>query len=387
MRAVALHAIATAMFLLSSHATGLSSQEPPGEATPGAPAVTPANARSIELEGQLQVQAASTSVDTTVGWDAELRRIRLTAVGDAGAGFSGALQMEFGTDRVRVRDAIVEYEPSPQVSLRVGQFKIPFNGIEMTSSKRLLVIERDARIRGLDAETTSGFLADEHLAARNRGVMAIFRLADERLVVHAGGWQGNGENPENDDGKEVAARIEYALIPESETSPRPLVLGAAGVANGYFGGPRDTLAVLEGDTTRLDDPQYAAAFEAWAEFGKYLVPGLHVAANLIAGENPTEFRARGRGIEFESFLGVQGWGEYLIELEADVLTGWAPAFRADRFDPNTDADDDGNLLLTPGLNLYFGETVKAQLNYDVLVPEDDGRDTESAFRIQTQLLF
>jgi hypothetical protein len=357
------------------------------EEQPAPPSVTPTSGRSIKLEGQLQVQLASSSVDSAVGWDADLRRMRITAIGDAGHGFSGALQTDFGSNRVRIRDAFIDYKASPQVTLRAGQFKIPFNGIETVSSKRLLMIERGNTIRGLPAETTSRFVADSHLSARNRGFMAIVSLPGDRFVLQAGGWHGNGENAENDDGKEVAARLEYSALPLPEKTSRPLVLGVAAVANGYFGSPRDTLEVVSGDTVEVRDARYAAAYEGWVEYGKYLLPGLHVAGNVITGENPTELEVEDGALEFASFLGLQGWGEFLVETGGEVLTGWAPAIRADRFDPDTDAEDDANVLVTPGLNLYFGSNVKAQLNYDVLLPEDGDRDTESAFRFQTQVLF
>jgi hypothetical protein len=357
------------------------------EAGPAAPEVKPANGRSIELEGQLQFQAASTTVDSVVTWDSELRRMRLTAIGQASDEFSGTLQTDFGAERARVRDAFVEWKPSSAFALRAGQFKIPFNGIEMTSSKRLLVIERANRIRGLPAQTTSGFLEENHLSARNRGFMATLRPGAGRFAIIAGGWQGNGEAADNNDGKEVAARLEYSALPLPEKTSKPLILAAAAVANGYFGGPRDTLRVAGGDSLRVEDPQYAVAFEGWVEYGKYLLPGLHVAGNAIFGDDPEELRLDSGDLDFRRFVGLQAWGEYLVSLAGPVVTALAPAFRADRFDPDTDVSDDANVLLTPGLNVYFGSNVKAQLNVDVLVPEDDALETESAVRVQTQLLF
>ncbi len=364
----------------------LTSTDAAAQEKPGAPAVTPASGRSIRLEGQLQFQASSTTVDTAVGWDAELRRMRLTAVGEAGEGLSGTLQTDFDSNRARVRDAFIEYRVIPALTVRAGQFKIPFNGIEMVSSKRLLVIERGNRIRGFRAATTSGFLADAHLAARNRGFMALAKLPGGRLTLQAGGWLGSGEAGEDDDGKELAARLEWSALPLPEKTSRPLVLAVAAVTNGYLGGPRDTLAVIGDDSLLVRDAQYATAFEGWIEYGTYLLPGLHVAANVVAGENPEALEAEREGVDFGSFLGLQAWGELLLPLEGFV-SAVAPAFRADRFDPDTGTDDDANLLLTPGLNVYVGPNVKTQLNYDVLVPQGDGRDTESAFRFQAQLLF
>jgi hypothetical protein len=84
-------------------------------------------------------------------------------------------------------------------------------------------------------------------------------------------------------------------------------------------------------------------------------------------------------------VGLQLWAEWLLERPEATLSGWGPALRLDRFDPDADAGDDALFLLTPGVNLYFGPAFRTQLNYDVLVPEEG--DTESAFRAQAQLLF
>jgi hypothetical protein len=358
-----------------------------GQAEPEHPTISLGAGRSLELEGQLQVQGASSSVDSVVTWDSELRRMRLTAIADAGGGFFGTLQTDFGTDRARVRDAFLEYRPSTHFALRLGQFKIPFNGIELISSKRLLVIERGNRIRGLPVDHTSTFLDDNNLSARNRGVMITARFARDRLTLTGGGWTGSGEDSEKNDGKELAARIEYSVLPLPHETSKPLVLGVAAVTNGYFGTPRDTLRVVDGDSLSLEDSRYASAFEGWVEFGKYLLPGVHVAGNVIFGDNPQLFDARSGDLEFESFLGLQGLGEFLLTTGGSLLTAWAPAFRADQFDPDTGADDDASLLLTPGLNLYFGPNVKLQLNLDVNLPQSDALDTETAFRTQAQLLF
>ena len=52
----------------------------------------------------------------------------------------------------------------------------------------------------------------------------------------------------------------------------------------------------------------------------------------------------------------------------------------------TDAEDDASVLLTPGVNLYFGEKVKLQINQDWLLAEADETESESAFRAQLQVL-
>ena len=177
------------------------------------------------------------------------------------------------------------------------------------------------------------------------------------------------------------------MLPLPDKTSRPLVVGAAAVTNGYFGSPRDTLRVVDGDSLRIEDAQYASAYEGGGVKRQVSVPGVHVAGNVVFGNNPQALHARAGDLEFGSFLGLQGRGGFSFQTGKALLTSWAPAFRADRFDPDSDADDDASLLLTPGLNLYFGPNVKLQLNVDVNVPQSDGLDTETAFRGQAQLLF
>ena len=350
------------------------------------PTVTVAEGVELRLEVLAQPQASSTSVDSVVESDVELRRARLTAEGQVGERWSGRIQMDFETERARFRDAYLEGRVSDGLSLRAGQFKVPFNGIELESAKRLLAIERGARVRGTSgtSTSTSGMLAATAMDARNRGIMALLRWADGRARVQAGGWVGAGERGENNDGKQLAARLEFEPWAGSE-SRTPLVLALAVVSNGYFGSPRDTLIVAQGDTTVTEDASQATAFEAWVEFGRYAAPGLHVAGNVIAGDNPLAPRIENSDVEFAGFLGMQVWGEYVLRGRG-ALTGIGIGGRVDRFDPDSDADENAYVLWTPLVNLYFGKAFKLQANLDVLSPESDERETESALRIQAQVV-
>ena len=347
--------------------------------------VTAAEGVALELEVLSQVQSSTTSVDSVVGSDLELRLARVTMDGRAADRWSGRIQMDFETDRARFRDAFLEGRVNDVLSVRAGQFKLPFNGIEMESSNRLIAIETGARVRGTQGSSTStsGMLAAAALSARGRGVMARTRFAGGRARFLAGAWVGSGERGETNDGKQLAARLE--LEPWAGAEQRlPLVLAAAVVTNGYFGSPRDTLVVAGGDSAISKDAAYATAFEGWIEVGRYAAPGIHFAGNVVAGDNPLAPRVDGDDVGFASFLGLQVWGEYVFRGRG-ALTGIGLGGRIDRFDPDTDTEDDAFLLWTPLVNLYFGRAFKLQANVDVLSPESDERDRESAVRIQAQL--
>jgi hypothetical protein len=350
------------------------------------PQVSVAEGATLKLEVLAQPQASTTSVDSELETDFELRRARLTAEGQAGVRWSGRIQMDFEPERARFRDAYLAGRVSDALSVWAGQFKVPFNGIDIESGKRLIAIERGARIRGTSGSTTStsGMLAASALSARGRGVMALSRWADGRVRLQAGAWLGAGERGETNDGKQLAARLEFEPW-ASDKERLPLVLAAAIVTNGYFGSPRDTLVVAEGDSSITENAEYATAFEGWVELGRYAAPGIHVAGNVVVGENPLAPRIEGTDVEFASFLGMQLWGEYVFQ-GPGALTGIGLGGRIDRFDPDTDADDNAFLLWTPLVNLYFGKAFKLQANLDVLSPESEERDQESAVRIQAQVV-
>ncbi|HET6639382.1 MAG TPA: porin [Gemmatimonadota bacterium] len=350
------------------------------------PDVTVADGATLKLEVLAQPQMSTTSVDSALQSDYELRRARLTAEGTAGDRWSGRIQMDFEPERARFRDAYLEGRVSDALSLRAGQFKVPFNGFDIESGKRLIAIERGARVRGTSGSriSTSGMLAATALSARNRGIMALSGWADGRVRLQAGAWIGSGERGETNDGKQLAARLE--LEPWAGDEERlPLVLAAAVVTNGYFGSPQDTLVVAGGDSAMTEDAAYATAFEGWVELGRYAAPGIHVAGNVVAGNNPLAPRVEGSDVRFASFLGMQVWGEYVFR-GTGALTGIGLGGRVDRFDPDTDADEDAFLLWTPLVNLYFGKAFKLQANVDLLSPESEERDRESAVRIQAQVV-
>jgi hypothetical protein len=350
------------------------------------PAVMMADGATLKLEVLAKPQMSTTSVDSVLETDYELRRARLTAEGTAGERWMGRIQMDFETERARFRDAYLEGRVRHGLSVRAGQFKVPFNGIDMESGKRLLAIERGARVRGTSGSTTStsGMLAASALSARNRGVMALTDWGDGRLRLQTGAWVGSGERGETNDGKQLAARLEFE--PWAGDKERlPLVVAGAVVTNGYFGSPHDTLVVTGGDSVVTEDAAYATAFEGWFELGRYAAPGMHVAGNVVAGDNPLAPRVEGDDVEFANFQGLQVWGEYVFR-GPGALTGIGLGGRVDRFDPDTGADDDAFLLWTPLVNLYFGSAFKLQANLDVLSPESDERDQESAVRVQAQIV-
>ena len=227
--------------------------------------------------------------------DFELRRARLTVDGQVGEHWLGRIMMDFETDRARFRDAFLEGRVNDAFSIRAGQFKPPFNGIELESAKSLIAIERGARVRGTSqtSTSTSAMLAATAMSARNRGVMALSRFADGRLRFNAGAWLGAGERGETNDGKELSARLEFEPWAGDEDR-LPLVLAAAVVTNGYFGSPRDTLVGVSADTVFVEDASTRPPSRAGSNSAGTQRPGIHVAGNVIGGTTRSSRRSRAR---------------------------------------------------------------------------------------------
>ncbi len=268
-----------------------STAPPPPPPAPKGP-VTAVSARALKLEGQIQYQTSSSSIDSVTTWDSDLRRMRLTALADVTDRLSGSLMADFGLDRALVQDAFLALHTTPTspLSFQIGQFKVPFNGIQMWSDKYGLMIERGARIRGFPNTGTSEFIQAQRLSDRGRGVMAVYKPG--RATFWLGGFLGNGQANDNNDGKEVAARFEYSVLKLPAKNSKPLILGVAVVTNGYYGSPRDTLRVVSGDSLRIDDPQYAWAYEGWLSTGSTWRRGCTWLATSSPATTPRSSTAR-----------------------------------------------------------------------------------------------
>jgi hypothetical protein len=113
------------------------------------------------------------------------------------------------------------------------------------------------------------------------------------------------------------------------------------------------------------------------ELGAFRRDGLHVIAEAVAGDNiPVE----------ESFLAAQAMLSWFRPTRGRV-EGIEPLFRVSWGDPNREVEDDAAMLLTPGVNLYFGGRNRLQLNWDFFVPQGDRFETHHALRAQAQMAF
>jgi hypothetical protein len=327
------------------------------------------NAAEIEIGGRVQTQFNTTSVDEQQPSQFLLRRVRLEAKVKVNDVVSGKVQPDFAGDRVSVKDAYLRLTFDPALEVLAGKAHRPFSTVEMTSSTRILPVERGVTIRGLpDALDEYELIHTLGYSDRDIGVQLMGKPAGAPLGMSyaAGVFAGplNGRvGPQ--DSYQYAARL--GLQPD----PR-LKLGAAWSSRD-FGRP----STEPGADSVL---KRGNAFEVDAEWGSY-APGFHFVGELAAGDFDP--------FTGDDFTGAQGWLAYRTRTLGKKVSNLEPILRASYgavHSRDPDRDDLGGTLLTPGLNVYFSPLNRVMLNYDVWKPRDGG-DTETSFKAQFQVAF
>ena len=84
-------------------------------------------------------------------------------------------------------------------------------------------------------------------------------------------------------------------------------------------------------------------------------------------------------------MAFQGILTYYIPHDGERLVGIEPLGRLSYGDPNTDVDDDGGVLFTPGVMFYLSGQTRVGANLDIYSPQVG--DSEFALTVQTTLVF
>ena len=331
---------------------------------------------SVRVRGNLQVQFNTTSADDQADSEWLLRRARIGIGAWAGGWLYSFLEGDFGRGDVRLTDGYVTLTFHPRLELRTGQFKVPFDELELVSSRELLVVEREALPRGAAGFSPNVLLDDLGHSNRDIGIEWSGRFDPVRAT--AGVFNGEGDNEEeSDDGKQLVARL------------------GVEVAEGWH---------LAGawSGVRLSEPPAAAeatwyqAVELAVRGGEYAEPGPQVLGQIFFGDDHDPAALGDDDAGFFAWQGIAGW--HFASYRIPFLIGWEPIVRAGQT-----RIDDGSVLvgdeivdlsgaepsttvLTGGINLYWKERIRTQLQVDWASFDGDGELDDSddvALRIQT----
>jgi len=321
---------------------------------------------TLRVGGRLHAQYASSSVDGTMG-DFFLRRARLIVDLTVNDFLSGRVQPDFAGGGAALQDAYATLSFDPGFELSIGQFKRGFDLFELSSSTDLSLIERDGRIAGVGDCGSNRVCSYSRLteglefAGRDQGLRVDGEVGSVTYIATF--TNGTGINTGDENGsKSVSGRATLA-INENVRASGQLAL------HDYV------------DPDAGSDNASALAFGGDVEFGTWR-DGLLVQAGVVVGDN---WEADTPSTDAPGFLALQGVASFYYPLDNERFNGIEPLFRLSYADPNTDADDDNGLLLTPGFMAYIMGRSKIGVNVDVYSPAVG--DTEYSFKVQSFLYF
>jgi hypothetical protein len=322
------------------------------------------NAAELSIGGRVQTQLNTSSVDGVPPSELLIRRARLELAVEVSDRVSGVLVPDFAGDRISLKDAYLDLALSPAARLRAGNMKRPFGLLELTSSKRMPVIERGVRIRGLNALDEYAVLNRLEYSDRDVGLQLHGEVPGAPLSpgYAAGVFRGPLHG-------EVGAQDSYQFAARATIRPLPtLRLGAGWSAREFTDSIGETPELRRGD-----------AFEVDVEYGAF-DPGIHVLAELSTGELDPFTDAR--------FRGGHLWLAYRTGAIGDLVRAFEPVVRISRSDLDDPVGNpaSGGTLITPGLNVYVGPNDRIMLDYDVWRGEGAAPGA-SSFKAMLQLAF
>ncbi len=335
----------------------------------GAQVVIKSKAVEITLAGRLHMQWNHTSsTGAAVASTFFVRRARLTAEIKVNDFISGKIQPEYGEGIVGLRDAYVDLNFDRAFRIRAGQFKRPFDRFELVSSTQILVIERAGGVRGLPGCSGVGnicsfsrFTEKLNYSDRDLGFQILGDVGKVRYSASVTNGEGPNDDVDENGTKSYTGRLEYR--------GGDLTVGAHAGLHDY-----------PNDSTGTDE--YAVAYGADVDWGRYEQPGAHVKAGFVYGDNWKNLTTP----DPTKFVSAQGIVTYLFPIrENRFMYGIEPVARVSWGDPDTDVSEDDGWLFTPGLVLYFVGRNKFAVNVDIWSPATGG--TEYSVKAQMYLHF
>lgn len=320
----------------------------------------------LDVGGLLQTQLNTTSAEVDEPVELLLRRARFRVEAQPRAWMTLVLQPDFGAEGVELNEGYIDVAFAPALQLRAGKAGRPFGVMDATSATQLLPIERGARIRGRRTLELYGLLGEVAYAGRSVGVQ--LRGAPERAplgLTYAAGYFAAAPSEEGADAfiRQLAGRVTI------DPAPR-LQIGVALSSRAFRG---DTA----GGGAANAEARRGSAFAIDARYGAFDEPGVHAVAEWSAGVVDP--------FTGDRYRGGQLWTAVRSRPVSEVIAGVEPMLRLGFGRVDGERAVDGGVLLTPGLNVYFGGGNRVMANYDVWLPERG--KTASSFKLQLQAAF
>jgi hypothetical protein len=365
-------------------------------------AAAAAQAPTIQVQGRIQVQYRTSSGDSTANYNTtlvsngfEVRRLRIQTNVRFGDNMTLSIQPSFEMGALRMRDAFLRVGLTPRFGVILGQEKSPFQRYELITSNTLPSIERGVRILRLSGkEGLNDLLSNNGYASHDLGAFVDFAAPANRVTLKLGVSNGSRESVTDvNNAKSFFGRATAVVLTNTDDQPVLQIGGSIGARDRAICSAPPTGSACT--AYFADSSKKTTAFGLDLEYGGFR-PGLHLIADFATGDNvPAALRvATGRNTgnvrnssdtNVVTFRGVSLIGAYRIMTagaDTRVVKMIEPALRVDALDPNTNVDGDGGLLITPVLNVYFGNTVVLRAGFDIYRYKDAAGASQSAREIK-----
>jgi phosphate-selective porin OprO/OprP len=296
---------------------------------------SPANS-SLQLNGYVQVRY--THWDTGVD-GFRVRRARFGFKGELLKNFNFKLQVD-GTRSPILLDAAVEISSIPYATLSFGQFKVPFSLENLTSSSALDLVNR--------SQTVEELCPAQDIGSTGRDIGVTVSGKFSILEYTLGVFNGSGINrADMNDQKDIVGRLIL----------RPFNSLAIGVSH-YIGDQRLPASVVHVNRDRT-------GVDVFFSKGPAFIKGEYIFARNDQAE-------------------AAGWyvrgGYSFIKEKLQALINY------DSYDRDLDLAGNRIDVLTLGLNWFFSQQTKLQINYEHHRYEFAGT-TDNVFLAQFQAYF
>lgn len=293
--------------------------------------------RSIGLSGYLQTRFQS--LQEAGKPDAlDIRRARLDFRGNVTPTWEYRLQVDFA-GAPKLLDAIATFKPYDVFKVQAGQFKIPLSMENNTPSNIMDLIERSQVVEALVARNRDS-IGNQN--GRDIGVMAfgsLLSLPDRQMIdYYLGVFQGVGINAtDNNEAKDLGARLTFHPI-------AGLDLGGA-----YYDGFSKI-----GTATKKDNIRKRIAGEL-----SYVYKIISIKGEYIRGKDG-DFIKLNNDYTYVHYQ-REGWyaqlAAYVYKRKIQLVGRW------DAYDPDIKKPGNATLNLLGGVNYYFNDWAKLQVNY------------------------
>jgi phosphate-selective porin OprO/OprP len=295
----------------------------------------------------------------------KMRRVRLWMTGN---GFEPWLQyftqFSFEGSSPALRDAYLQATKLDYLQPRFGQYKVPFDREYLDSGFALPFVERS-------------IASDAFSLQRDIGFQLAGNLLEKRVTYAAGMFNGSGANQSNVNNKYMyVGRVvwqpfgpyPYAQPPLGTKQDPLFALGAAGAyMPGLAPGERKTFAGPLGNTqiVPVTSDVYELTSDVAFRYKRFWLGGGYYFRNIDPQELTGIYRS------------TDAWGMYAQAGFFIIPDKFEFAGRYSYVDPDNPTGKGTNpqYELTFGLNYYFyGQRIKAQLNYSYFRTEADPSD-------------